>query len=68
MDVKQVIAWLVPILARGIAWILAAKLGIEAAEAQDLPAQDWAKSLKFHVMPPEKRKRQQTAGLATVAM
>ncbi len=42
MDVKQVIAWVVPILARGIAWILAAKLGIEAAEAQDLPVLYWA--------------------------
>jgi len=57
MDVKQVIAWVVPFLARGIAWILGAKLGIEAAEAQDLPVQDWAKSLKLHVMPPENRKR-----------
>ena len=46
MDVKQVIAWVVPSLARGSAWRLAAKLGIEAAEAQDLPVQDWAKSLK----------------------
>ncbi len=39
MDAKQVIAWLVPILVRGIAWILAAKLGMEAAEAEDLATQ-----------------------------
>ena len=39
MDAKQLVAWLVPILARGIAWILAAKLGMEAAEAQDLATQ-----------------------------
>jgi hypothetical protein len=39
MDAKQLVAWLVPILVRGIAWILAAKLGMEAAEAQDLATQ-----------------------------
>ncbi len=39
MDAKQWVAWLVPILVRGIAWILAAKLGMEAAEAEDLATQ-----------------------------
>jgi len=39
MDHKQLIAWLVPILARGVAWVLAAKLGFEAAESQDLATQ-----------------------------
>lgn len=35
MDKKQVIRWLVTIIARGLAWILAAKLGLEAAQAQN---------------------------------
>jgi len=39
MDHKQLIAWLVPVVARGVAWILAAKLGFEAAESQDLATQ-----------------------------
>lgn len=39
MDAKQWIAWLMPVLVRGLAWILAAKLGIEAAEAEDLATQ-----------------------------
>ena len=39
MDKKQLIAWLVPIIVRGVAWILAARLGFEAAEAQDLATQ-----------------------------
>ena len=39
MDAKQVLRWLVPILARGLAWILAAKLGVEAAEADSLGVQ-----------------------------
>jgi len=39
VDKKQLIAWLVPIIARGIAWILAAKLGFTAAESQDLAVQ-----------------------------
>ena len=34
MDKKQLIAWLVPIVARGIAWILAAKMGMDAAQAK----------------------------------
>ena len=34
MDKKQLIKWLIPVLARGLAWILAAKLGLEAADAQ----------------------------------
>ncbi len=36
MDAKQWIAWLMPVLVRGLAWILAAKLGIEAVEADGL--------------------------------
>jgi len=39
MDSKQVITWLVPILARGIAWVLAAKLGYEATQAQSVALQ-----------------------------
>ena len=34
MDMKQVIAWLIPVMARGIAWILAAKLGLDAVEGK----------------------------------
>ena len=33
MDKKQLILWLAGIVARGVAWILAAKLGMEASEA-----------------------------------
>ncbi len=33
MDKAQVIKWIVPAVARGIAWFLAGKLGIEAAQA-----------------------------------
>lgn len=39
MDNKQVIAWLVPIVARGVAWILAARLGMTTAESTDLATQ-----------------------------
>jgi len=39
MDHKQLIAWLVPVIARGIAWVLAAKLGMDAAESGDLSMQ-----------------------------
>jgi len=39
MDKKQVIAWLVPIVARGLAWALSVKLGYEAAQAQSLGLQ-----------------------------
>lgn len=39
MDNKQVIAWLVPILVRGLAWVFAAKLGLTAAESQDMATQ-----------------------------
>ncbi|HUT60766.1 MAG TPA: hypothetical protein VNA25_23215 [Phycisphaerae bacterium] len=39
MDKKHVIAWLIPIVVRGIAWVLAAKLGLAAAESQDLATQ-----------------------------
>ncbi len=34
MDHKQLIKWLVPVIARGIAWVLAAKLGLDAAQAR----------------------------------
>ena len=34
MDKKQLIKWLIPVLARGLAWILAARLGLEATDAQ----------------------------------
>lgn len=33
MDKKQLIRWFVPIVARGLAWFLAVKLGLEAAQA-----------------------------------
>ena len=33
MDKKQLILWLAGIVGRGIAWILTAKLGMEAVEA-----------------------------------
>jgi len=33
MDKQQVAAWIAGIAARGIAWILAAKLGMNAAES-----------------------------------
>ena len=39
MDAKQWVAWLMPVLVRGLAWILAAKLGMEAAEADNLATQ-----------------------------
>lgn len=39
MDHKQVIAWLVPVIVRGIAWVLAAKLGMTATESNDLAVQ-----------------------------
>ena len=39
MDKKQLIAWLVPIAVRGVAWVLAARLGFEAVEAQGLATQ-----------------------------
>ena len=35
MDNKQVIAWLVAVVARGLAWAGAAWLGLSAAESQD---------------------------------
>jgi len=34
VDHKQLIKWLVPVIARGIAWVLAAKLGLDAAQAR----------------------------------
>ena len=34
MNHKQLIKWLIPIVARGIAWVLAAKLGLDAAQAK----------------------------------
>lgn len=39
MDKKQLIAWMVPIIARGIGWILAAKCGMTAAESTDFATQ-----------------------------
>jgi len=39
MDKKIVIAWLVPVVARGIAWFLAVKLGMSAMESDSLSAQ-----------------------------
>ena len=36
MDHEQVIKWLVPIVARGLAWIFASWLGLAAAESGDL--------------------------------
>lgn len=33
MDNKQVIAWIGAAVARGIAWVLAAKCGLDAAQA-----------------------------------
>lgn len=39
MDYKQVIKWVVPVIARGAAWALAAKLGLDATESQSLGLQ-----------------------------
>ncbi len=39
MDAGQVLKWVLPILARGVAWILAAKLGMEAAQANSAALQ-----------------------------
>lgn len=39
MDNKQIILWVVGIVVRGIAWILAAKLGLDATESQTLAGQ-----------------------------
>ena len=36
MDNKQVIQWITAAAARGIAWVLAGKLGLAAATADDL--------------------------------
>jgi len=33
VDKKQLIQWLVPVIARGIAWFFAVKLGMDAAES-----------------------------------
>lgn len=33
MDRKQVLGWLAGIVARGLAWVFAGKLGIDAAQA-----------------------------------
>ncbi|KPK82785.1 MAG: hypothetical protein AMJ81_09240 [Phycisphaerae bacterium SM23_33] len=35
MDKKQLIRWLIPIIARGLAWFFAMKLGLEATQAQN---------------------------------
>jgi len=34
MDKKQIVKWVAAALARGVAWFLAVKLGMDAAEAQ----------------------------------
>ena len=39
MDYAIVIKWLIPVLVRGVAWVLAAKLGFAAVESQDLATQ-----------------------------
>lgn len=39
MDWKQVFAFAAPAVVRGIAWVLAAYLGYEATQAQDLATQ-----------------------------
>lgn len=39
MSAKQVMAWVIPVIIRGIAWVLAAKLGFEASEADTLAGQ-----------------------------
>jgi len=33
VDYKQIVTWIVPVVIRGLAWILAAKLGLAASEA-----------------------------------
>lgn len=35
MDAKTLIAWLIPVIVRGIAWFLAVKLGMDATTSQD---------------------------------
>ena len=39
MDKQTLLKWIVAAIARGIAWLLAAKLGMEAAQAEDLASQ-----------------------------
>lgn len=39
MDYSQVISWLVSILVRGLAWVFAAYLGVQATQAQSLATQ-----------------------------
>ena len=39
MDKQTVLKWVIAAVARGIAWLLAAKLGMEAAQAEDLASQ-----------------------------
>jgi hypothetical protein len=39
MDYTQVISWVVSILTRGLAWVFAAYLGMEATKAQGFAAQ-----------------------------
>ncbi|KKM65420.1 hypothetical protein LCGC14_1491430 [marine sediment metagenome] len=34
MDTKQIVKWLIPVIARGLAWVLAAKLGLDAAQVK----------------------------------
>jgi len=39
MDKKKVVEWITAAVVRGIVWVLAAKAGLEAAEAEDLGTQ-----------------------------
>ena len=39
MDKATVVKWVVGIVVRGVAWVLAAKFGMDAAQSQDLAAQ-----------------------------
>jgi hypothetical protein len=39
VDKATVVKWTVGIVVRGVAWILAAKFGVDAVQSQDLAAQ-----------------------------
>jgi len=39
MDNKVLIAWVIGLVTRGIAWVLAAKLGMDSLESQSLAGQ-----------------------------
>ena len=36
MDIKTIVGWIVPVVIRGLSWIFAAKLGLDAAVSKDL--------------------------------